>query len=30
MTLNFENAGEITAEVSVLRIAAEGPREAAE
>lgn len=30
MTLSFENAGEITVEVSVLGIAAEGPREAAE
>ena len=29
MTLSFENAGEITVEVSVLGIAAEGPREAA-
>ncbi|MBI1260623.1 MAG: copper chaperone PCu(A)C [Rhizobiales bacterium] len=28
MTLSFENAGEITVEVSVLGIAAEGPREA--
>jgi len=30
MTLSFENAGEITVEGSVLGIAAEGPREAAE
>lgn len=30
MTLSFENAGEITVEVSVLGIAAEGPRELAE
>ncbi len=30
MTLSFEKAGEITVEVSVLAIAAEGPREAAE
>ncbi|WP_127524496.1 copper chaperone PCu(A)C [Mesorhizobium sp. Z1-4] len=30
MTLSFENAGEITVEVSVLGIAAVGPREAAE
>lgn len=30
MTLSFENAGEITVEVSVLGIAAEGPREASE
>ncbi|MHA7882094.1 copper chaperone PCu(A)C [Nitratireductor rhodophyticola] len=30
MTLSFENAGEVTVEVSVLGIAAEGPREAAE
>lgn len=30
MTLSFENAGEITVEVSVLGIAVEGPREAAE
>jgi|TARA_R110000787_G_scaffold64391_10_gene145412 hypothetical protein len=30
MTLSFENAGEITVEVSVLGIAAEGPREVSE
>ncbi|AMN56385.1 hypothetical protein B0E33_30405 (plasmid) [Roseibium algicola] len=30
MTLSFEKAGEITVQVSVLAIAAEGPREAAE
>lgn len=30
MTLSFENAGEITVEVFVLGIAAEGPKEAAE
>ncbi len=30
MTLNFEKAGEITVDVSVLGIAAEGPKEAAE
>lgn len=30
MTLSFENAGEVTVGVSVLGIAAEGPREAAE
>jgi len=30
ITLNFEKAGEITVDVSVLGIAAEGPREAAE
>jgi len=30
MTLSFEKAGEITVDVSVLGIAAEGPREAAE
>ena len=30
MTLNFENAGEIKIEVSVLGIAAEGPREVSE
>ena len=30
MTLSFENAGEITVEVSVLGIAAEGPQEVAE
>lgn len=30
MTLSFETAGEVTVEVSVLGIAAEGPREATE
>ncbi|MAB12283.1 copper chaperone PCu(A)C [Parvibaculum sp.] len=30
MTLSFETAGEVTVEVSVLGIAAQGPREAAE
>ncbi|VVT35478.1 conserved exported hypothetical protein [Hoeflea sp. EC-HK425] len=30
VTLSFENAGEITVEVSVLGIAAEGPREVSE
>ena len=30
MTLSFENAGEITVEVSVLGIAGEGPREVSE
>lgn len=30
MTLSFENAGEVTVEVLVLGIAAEGPKEAAE
>lgn len=30
MTLSFETAGEVTVEVSVLGIAAEGPREVAE